>query len=77
MAPLVLLADGAGVATAPVRVRATRCDPHALTESKRSFTFPVFVALDGGEPARVEVTVTGADRDVLQALLDRTCGPAG
>lgn len=75
--PLLVLPDGAPDAAAPVRLRATRCDPHALTESKRSFTFPVFVALDGAEPARVELTVAGPDRDVLQDLLDRTCGAPG
>lgn len=75
--PLLVLPDGSSDATVPVRLRATRCDPHALTESKRSFTFPVVVALDGGEPARVEVTVTGSDRDVLQDVLDRTCGAPG
>lgn len=75
--PLLVMPDDSQAAEVPVRLRATRCDPHALTESKRSFTFPVVVGLDGGAPARVEVTVTGPDRDVLQDLLDRSCGAPG
>ena len=59
---------------APLVVRATRCDPHALIESKRSFTFPVQARLDGGEVTAVPVTVDAAGRAALQALLDDTCG---
>jgi hypothetical protein len=75
--PLLQLGPDSSAAAAPLRLRAARCDPHALTESKRSFSFPAFVALDDDEPARVEVTVTGTGREVLQDLLARTCGPAG
>jgi hypothetical protein len=57
-----------------VVVRASRCDPHALTESKTSFVLPVFVALDGAEPVQVPLVVTGPARAALQDLLTRTCG---
>lgn len=60
----------------PLAVTATRCDPHALTESKTTFVFPAYAAVSGAEPALVQVTATGASRRALQTLLDGTCGPA-
>lgn len=76
-APLVALPDGSPSAQVEVQVRATRCDPHALTESKRSLVFPAFAAVDGGEPALVQLAVTPPAQAALQELLDRTCGPLG
>lgn len=40
--PLVTLAAGQSEATLPVRVEATRCDPHALAESKQSYVFRLY-----------------------------------
>lgn len=60
----------------PLVVRATRCEAHALTESKTTSTFPVYVSLDGAEPTSIQVTTTGAATQALQALLTTTCGPA-
>lgn len=74
--PVVALAPGADRAEAEVLIRATRCEAHALTESKTSFTFPLQVRVDGSEPSLLQVTVDDAGRAELQGLLDRTCGPA-
>jgi hypothetical protein len=63
-----------GAVVVPVVVTATRCDRHALVESKTAFTFPYLAAVDGGEPARLSVTARPEGRAVLQALLDDTCG---
>lgn len=76
-APLVALPAGSASGQVAVQVRATRCEAHALTESKRSSVFPAFVTVDGGEPALVQVAVTPPARAALQQLLDRTCGPFG
>ena len=73
-APLLQLPAGAATASAPVVLLASRCDQHALIESKTSFTFPLFASVDGGEPARLSTTASGAARDALQSLLDDTCG---
>jgi hypothetical protein len=72
--PLVELQAGADSAQAGVVLLASRCDQHALIESKTSFTFPLFARIDDGEPARLTTTATGAARAALQALLDDTCG---
>ena len=68
-------ADGAGV---PVEVRPVRCDPHALLESKRTFSFPVFVALAGAEPLQVPVTLPeGPGRELVDAALRDHCAAQG
>ena len=56
-----------------VRFSAERCEPHALAESKKTYQFPVWVALDGGEPGFVELTVTGDARVALDRALNDGC----
>lgn len=73
--PVVALPAGEQDAEAGVVVTATRCEAHALTESKTSFTFPLFAAVGDGEPVQILVTATGPGRAALQGLLDSTCGP--
>ena len=73
-APLVVLPADRQEASVPVLLRASRCDRHAMIESKTSFTFPFFATVGSEEPARLTVTATGAARQALQALLDDTCG---
>jgi hypothetical protein len=75
-APLVKLPPTAETAQADVVLLVSRCDQHALIESKTSFTFPLFAVVDDSEPARLTTTVSGPTRDALQALLDDTCGAA-
>lgn len=69
----LLLGGSAPSAEVPVVVAATRCDPHALTESKTSYTFPVRVRVDGGPEVPVPMTVTGPGREALIALVDEVC----
>ena len=71
---LVQLAPDARSAGARVVLLASRCDRHAMIESKTSFTFPLFASVDGGPPVRLSTTATGTARNALQALLDDTCG---
>jgi hypothetical protein len=60
------LEPGVPVVAVPVRITATRCDPHALAESKKTFVFGVWLGL-GGEPERyVEVR---PEAELEQALL--------
>ena len=49
----------------------TRCDPHALAESKRTFDVAIAVAADGGEP--LTVAVRPADVSVPQRLVEDVC----
>jgi hypothetical protein len=64
-----------GPAEVPVSVTASRCDFHALIESKRSYDFPWVATLDGGAP--LSVTVRPGPRGValLERLLADVCAP--
>lgn len=55
---------------AQLEVFAARCDTHALIESKKTFTFTVSLAIDGGDPVPLDVVPEGGPaRDVLQQAL--------
>jgi len=56
----------------PVTVRASRCDPHAFAESKKTFVFAAWIQVDGREQY-VEYQPDPAWRATLQALFD-ACG---
>jgi hypothetical protein len=74
--PLVL-ADGATRAALQVTVTPVRCDPHALIESKRSFTFPVFVGMGAGTPVQSSATADAAGQALMMAVLRDRCQAEG
>ena len=57
----------------PVRVTASRCDPHALTESKRTYDFPAYVVLGDSEPLYLTVRPGEPGRRLLEQVLLDTC----
>jgi hypothetical protein len=64
--------DATRRAAGPVAITAARCDPHALIEYKRTFIFTAYVAVDDGEPTRVDFEAEGGARRALEELL-RSC----
>jgi hypothetical protein len=72
----VRVGDLPATATFPVELVVDRCDTHALIESKRTFTFPLEVSLDGGEPALVvlEAAPRTPARRVLADLIQACIG---
>jgi hypothetical protein len=56
-------------ASTPITITASRCDPHALIEYKRTFIFTASVQVDSNESARVDVKAEGAARRALEDLL--------
>lgn len=71
--PVLTLEAGEAQAQVAVQARATRCDPHALAESKRSTAFRVFVAVDEAEPLLVIVEPPPTDRDALVRFVTDSC----
>ena len=71
--PLVLAAQDRFAV--PVTVTASRCDFHALIESKRSYDFPATVRLGGADPLSATVRPGERGRAVLERLLAETCAP--
>ena len=61
------------VVSVPVRVGSPRCDPHALLESKKTYTFAAWVSVDGGEPLWLPVEAQGTSREVMGGLLADVC----
>ena len=68
--PLLSLAPDEASASTEVVIDAGRCDPHAVTESKKTFRFATWVAVGGGEPAFVEIQPEPAARAELERLID-------
>jgi len=68
----VEVSDDAPAASGPIAITASRCDPHALIEYKRTFILSAYVALNGGERTRVDITAQGGARRALEELL-RSC----
>jgi hypothetical protein len=68
----VEVTDDTPTASGPIAITASRCDPHALIEYKRTFILSAYVALNGGERTRVDITAQGGARRALEELL-RSC----
>jgi hypothetical protein len=61
-------------ASAPIAITASRCDPHALIEYKRTFIFTASIRVNSDEPARVDIRAEGAARRALEDLLTSCLG---
>lgn len=57
-------------ADVPVRVRAERCEPHAVAESKKTFVFPIWVAVADDDMRYVTIEPDPPLREALQTLID-------
>jgi hypothetical protein len=71
--PVAVLAPDAQEASVPFEIETVRCDAHALTESKRSTAFPLYVSIDGGTPLQVVVDPDPADRDTILNYASDSC----
>ncbi len=74
LGPLPLTLEGATVRL-PVAATPTRCDPHALAESKRTYVFAIAVASGAGEPLTVAARPDPADLPLLEQLVRDVCLP--
>ena len=72
-APLLVLGDGDDEASVEIDISASRCDAHALIESKKSYRFPFWVAVGDAQPRYIEVEPEGEARRVLERVLQEGC----
>jgi hypothetical protein len=72
--PWLEVSDGSPSARGEVEIEASRCDPHALTEYKRTFIFVAWVGIDGGDPVKVDVEAEGETQRILADLLAECIG---
>jgi len=74
--PWAVVDDDHPTASVPMRVEAGRCDPHALTEYKRTFILVAMVAVGDADPVRIDVRAEGPAHDALATLLEACLPPA-
>ena len=72
--PWLEVSDGSPSARGRVEIEASRCDPHALIEYKRTFIFVAWVGIDGGDPVKVDVEAEGETQRILADLLSECIG---
>lgn len=72
--PPVTLGVRQAMASVPVEIETTRCDPHALAESKRATAFVAYAAAGDGELVRLTVNPAVADRELLLTFATDSCG---
>jgi hypothetical protein len=72
--PLLVLEPDQQRAELPLQVLTTRCDGHALAESKRTPLFLFYVGLGEEPPRRVEVAAPTAVHGQLAEFAARSCG---
>ena len=72
--PVLVLEPGQPEAEVPIVVRAERCDPHALAESKRTSIFRLPFEIDGAEPVQLLLQTDPASQDLLVQYATDACG---
>jgi hypothetical protein len=66
----VTIGPDAPDAEVPIRVRAERCEPHAVAESKKTFLFPIWARVADDDVRYVTIEPDPPLRRALQALID-------
>jgi len=69
------LAAGEESIAVPAEILVGRCDPHVFAESKKTFVFPVRLAVGDAEPGYVEIQPDDVTRAAMQQLFE-DCGEA-
>ena len=67
--PLASMASGEDSVAIPVQMRIIRCDPHAVTESKKTFQLATWVAIGDRDAQHIVISPEGELRAALEALI--------
>jgi hypothetical protein len=67
--PVLRVSDQQPTDRVAVTLTASRCDPHALIEYKRTFVYVALVDVGEDRPLRVDLTAEGATKRLLEDLL--------
>lgn len=70
---VVVLAEDQTIAEVEVEVSAARCDPHALIESKKTYSFPIWVRVGQAPAVYVVLEPEGDARTAMEQLLEVGC----
>lgn len=67
------LTAGGASADVEVEVSAARCDPHAVIESEKTYSFPIWVRVGQAPAADVVLEPESDARTAMQQLLEVGC----
>ena len=67
------LTPGQSVLTVPIEIAPATCASHVIAETKKPFTFPLWLSLDGAEPLYSEIPTSDAQRAPLYGVLVAVC----
>lgn len=72
--PVTVLTEAAAEQKIPVRIRPSRCDPHAFADAKKAFIFAVWASVGDGEKLYVSFTPPKRTRQLLLDFAVEECG---
>jgi len=72
--PLLVLAPGEPRGDIPIEITVSRCDPHGLADSSRTFFLPLWAVVGDGDEVATTITVDDAARARLMELIQTGCG---
>lgn len=70
---VVVLAEDQDLTEVEVEVSAARCDPHALIESKKTYSFPIWVRVGEAAATYLVLEPEGEARAAMEQLLEVGC----
>ncbi|MEQ8436284.1 MAG: hypothetical protein RIB65_02255 [Ilumatobacter fluminis] len=68
--PLLRIDPDRTSADLPIRIEVTRCDPHVVSQSSRTFDLAVFVSVENAETHRYQLEIDPRLQSDLQSLID-------
>jgi hypothetical protein len=73
--PIAVLESGQDATTVPILIEQSgNCAAHALAESKKTFIIPIGFAVGEDEPAAYLITFDDATKQLLNAMINESCG---
>lgn len=69
----VVLAPDQSMLTVPIQIAPATCAPHVIAETKKPFTFPLWLSFDGAERQYSEIPTSAAQRELLPGVLVEVC----
>ncbi len=68
--PLLRVGPDVNRASVPIRLEVSRCDPHVVSQSSRTFDLAAYVSIDGGESHRHLLEIDREMQSDLQSMID-------
>ena len=70
LVPVLRVGPDVNRASVPIRLEVSRCDPHVVSQSSRTFDLAAYVSIDGGESHRHLLEIDREMQSDLQSMID-------